>query len=219
MKRTFYTLILFAVLLQSCSLNVPDNSTYYAIGIAGKSGSTSFITSDDLKTAMLKNITIPDSVIDLRVYADGKRTKDISGFDAVLEADRCLIVVMKKAKTIDNQNIIDKENNAGVILDYTSVVQTGKYLNIFLEYYAANTKKHSFDFLINGEKEHFENDKVTINICHNDGGDEKKDKYFSPFSLDLTNLFEKFKNDFDIVFVYNTETKEKKEVLIKIKRF
>jgi len=220
MKRTFYTLILLAILLQSCLPKDPKDyiGPGYALGTAEKIGDVSSITTDDSEKVIMKNVNFPDSIIGERVYAEGYKYKGNSGYDYALDADNCVAVPIKETQIVENQGAIDLINNASVSFDNNRVWQTGKYLNLVLGYYAADTKKHSFDFFINGQTEKFENNRVTINICHNNGGDNVAEKgYKSLFSLDLTNLFEEFTEDFDIKFVY-IENTQKKEVIIKIKR-
>ena len=216
MKINFYTSILLAMLLQSCLPAVPYDENYlcagFAIGSAEKSGNISYINTDDTLTFILKNGTFPDSIVGLRVYAEGDLYNGSGGFDYALNA-YCFVVPIKEAQFANNQDAINLANNASVSLNNNRVWQTGKYLNLFLIYYAVEIEKHSFDFFIDSSTEKFENNRVTINICHNNGGDIASNYKNAIFSLDLTNLFEKFTDDFEIKFVY-IENSQKKEVII-----
>jgi len=222
MKRTFYTLILLAILLQSC-LDSPYGKDHigwrYVIGTVEKSGKVSSITTEDPYKVIILNVDFPDSIIGQRVYAEGDMYNNNGGFDYGLKMAGYTVVSVKEAQIVENQGAINLVNNASVSLDNNRIWQTGKYLNMHLTYYATDLKKHSFDFLINGQTEKFENNSVTINICHYNDGDTAAEKgYQTIFSLDLTNLFEEFTDDFDIKFVY-IENSQKKEVIIKISRF
>ena len=226
MKKIFYTLIVFTILFQSC-IKSPYPEGYlwkgYAIGAAERDGNTSFILTDDefaLKI-MIKNWDFPDSIVGVRLYAEGNIYVGKNGYDYGLEIGNCVIVPIKEAQTVENQGVIDLQNNAGIVFDKNEVFQTGKYLNVLLKYLSSKekSKKHSFDFLINGATERYENNTVTINICHNTNGDnviEQGNQVL--YSLDLTNLFDKFSSDFEIKFVY-TENKQTKEVILKIQNF
>ena len=212
MKKIFYISILLAILLQSCFPEENYDREYigigFAIGSAEKSGDISYIKTDDTLTFILKNGTFPDSIVGLRVYAEGDLYKGNSGFDYALNAF-CFVVPIKEAQIVPS---IDLTNNADVSVDNNRIWQTGKYLNLCLIYYAAESEKHSFDFLIDRETG-FENNRVTINICHNNGGDIALSSKKMFFSLDLTNLFENFTENFEIRFVY-TKNSHQEHVII-----
>ena len=218
MKKTFYPLILLAVLFQSCIPEETISPDYigpgFALGSAEKIGNVSFITTDDPYKVVMKNINFPDSVLGERVYAEGYVYKSNSDYDLKLDVVSCFVVPIKKAQIVENQSAINLLNNASVSFDNNRISQTGKYLNIYLIYYGTDPKKHSFDFLINGETEKFENNRVTINICHYNDGDNTANARQALYSLDLTKvLFENFTENFEIKFVY-TENSQKKEVII-----
>jgi len=223
MKIFFYTSILIAILLQSCFTKDPYGKDYigpgYAIGTAEKRGNISFITTEDTCKIVMKNINFPDSIVNERVFTEGYLYHSNGGFDYALDVVIYAIVPIKEAQFVNNQDTIDLVNNANVAINNNRIWQTGKYLNLSLIYYAAEPQKHSFYFLINKQIENFENNRVTINICHNNDRDVALNYKTKFFSLDLTNLFEKFTDDFDIKFVY-IENSQKKEIIISsIKRY
>jgi len=218
MKKSFYTLILIAILLQSCLPESPKGylGWGYIIGFAEKnSNNSSVITDDPYKyKVIMRNINFPDSLVGRRIYLEGDLYTSSGGYDYALEAVGYILATIKEIQTAENQGIIDLANNANVSLDNNRVWQTGKYLNLTLSYTGTDPKKHSFDFFINGETEKFENNRVTINICHLNNGDDVATKgYQTLLSMDLTSLFEKFTDKFDVKFVY-TEYSQKKEVII-----
>jgi len=218
MKKGFYISILLAILLQSCLPTIPYDKDYigiaFVVGSAEKSSEISYIKTDDSLTFVLRNGTFPDTVVGERVYAEGDLYNGNGGFDYALNAF-CFVVPVKEAQIVPN---IDLTNNANVSFDSNRIWQTGKYLNFCLIYAAAESGKHSFDFLIDSETG-FKNNSVTINIYHNNGDDIASSYKKIFFSLDLTNLFEKFTDNFEIKFEY-IENSQKREVTIPdIKRF
>jgi len=222
MKKIFYTSVLFSIFLfQSCTLDIPGDGPIgrmFAIGSAVNINNTPSIITDDSTKIMLKNQTYPDSVVGKRICAEGIGYKGDNGFKYIIDVDppKCYIVPIKEVQPVDNQSVIDSYNNADVTFGNGSVFQTGKYLNFFLNYFASEAEKHTFDFFINSKTENFEGNKVTVYFCHNNGGDNfPPTSYTSTLSLDLTSLFEKFNGDFEMKVVYS-ENSQRKEFIVKI---
>ena len=221
MKRIFYTLILMAVLFQSC-LKSPYGKDYmgwrYVLGSAEKNNDISFIAMDDSTKVILLSGHFADSIVGERVYAEGEAYRRSGGFDFALDAV-CYSVPTITAQFVENQNVIGLRNSASMSLDIREVWQTGKYLNMQLVYSGSAPSKHSFDFFIDNATERFENNRVTIYIFHNNGGDNIAAKdYKTLYSLNLTNLFEKFNTKFVICFVYMENKQEKKVTTSDIER-
>jgi len=224
MKKSFYLLILLAILLQSCSFLDPYGKGYInygaTIGSTEKNDNISYIQTDDTVAILIKNMNFPDSVLGQRIYLEGDFYKGSGGYTYAINVLKNVLVPIKEIQDAENQNVIDLANNASMSLNNNGIWQTIKYLNISLSYYASEPNKHSFSFFINNQTEMFDNNRVTIYICHDNGGDKiLYQSYSMLLSLDLTKLFDKFTDKFDIKFVYTENSNPKDLTIVGIKNY
>jgi hypothetical protein len=219
-NKTFLGLLLVGILLQACKLDTPNSNVEinYVYGNLKKSGSILSVTRDDSTTVMLKNIGIPDSMLNKRLYVEGNFYKNNNGFDYTMEVYMCLLPFIKEFQFLENLSSFNEKDKESTFFSTNGMVQTGKYLNFSLGYYYLEpNERHSFKFVVDEETETFENDKVKVNIFHNsDNINKLQQKQYCVFSLDLTSLFEKFAKDFDIHFVFY-ENSNQKEFILNIK--
>jgi hypothetical protein len=100
------------------------------------------------------------------------------------------------------------------------MIQTGKYLNVDIEYYGDKPENHIFAYFVDNETDEALKT-MKIYLCHNTNGDS----YLNPkickivTSLDITTLFDIFSTDFNIILVYNDYQSLQKELTIKISNF
>ncbi|MDR3328101.1 MAG: hypothetical protein LBT04_08300 [Prevotellaceae bacterium] len=219
--QRFCTLIVLAVLLlQGCNLDsFQEDEQVFVFGSMQKSESDDFYIVDDLgKKSLLRGIKINDTVINKRFYIEGKMPRDmkVDNYDYVINVTINEISTIYEPLVIDNQAYIDSINNSTVAINDSRIIQTGKYLNLWVEFIAYEAKLHKFTYAINFAAQTDDANVIKVYLCHDKNSDPLNELVIQkPLiqSLDLTTIFDRMYGE-EIKFVliykdYNGAVQEK----------
>jgi hypothetical protein len=219
MKIYKYILLVAVACLTACNLDISQDEKQYAFGFIEQRNSDIVLTDDINQTYLLNNIKYDDSIVDKRYYIEGITPAGVQNknYNYVVNVTYSSLVKIFEPQPMPAQEELNTLWDGVMSLSERRIIQTGKYLNVSIEYYGDKLESHIFAYFVDNEIDEVSNT-IKVHLNHNPNNDTNKNPSIGIIvtSLDITTLFNRFSTDFNITLVYNDYQTPQKELTIRI---